>query len=117
MRIPVSTGWETNNAGSGPLDRKLRFGGDRPFAIERTAEGIDDAAEQPRPDRQPNDLAGASDPRAGLDGIAFVEQHRADRFGVERSSLRRVSGRPETWAIPSATCSTIPVVSASGARA
>jgi hypothetical protein len=61
-----------DNAGSGPLDRKVRFGGDRPFAIERTAEGIDDASQQTRPDRHPHDLAGPSDPRAGFDGIAFV---------------------------------------------
>ena len=84
MSIGLGDEIALDNARGGPLDRKVRFGCDRLVAIERTAEGIDDAAEQTRPDRHPHDLARPSDPRAGFDGIAFVEQHRADRFGVER---------------------------------
>ena len=65
---------------------------DRLVTVERPAERIDNAAEQPRPDRDPDDLAGPGHPRSRLDGLAVIEQDGADRVGIE--------GQRETHAPP-----------------
>src|SRR5689334_9672607 len=50
-----------HNARSLPLDRARLRRLDRPLAVERIAERVDDAAEQPLTDRDRRDLAGAAD--------------------------------------------------------
>ena len=72
-----------DDRGRRALDRHLRFGLYRFVTVERPAERIDDAAEQSRPDRDPHDLSGPGHARARLDGLAVIEQHRADRVGIE----------------------------------
>ena len=57
--------------------------GDRPLAVERTAERIDDPAEQRRPDRHAHDVAGAAHRVAGLDRIDIVQQDAADPVAFE----------------------------------
>jgi hypothetical protein len=59
------------------------FGLYRLLTIKRPAERIDDATEQPRPDRDPDDLTGPRHPRSRLDGLAVVEQDGTDRVGIE----------------------------------
>jgi hypothetical protein len=61
----------------------LLFGFYRFVSVERPAERIDNAAEQARPDRYPDDLAGSGHPRSRLDGLAVIEQYGADRVGIE----------------------------------
>ena len=76
-----------DDRGRRALDRHLRFGLYRLVAVERPAERIDDAAEQSRPDRDPDDLTGPGHPRSRLDGLAVIEQRR------RRSSRHRGSAR------------------------
>jgi hypothetical protein len=72
-----------DDRGRGALDRHLRFGFYRLVTVEGPAERIDDAAEQPRPDRDADNLTGPGHPRSRLDGLAVVEQDGADRVGIE----------------------------------
>ena len=72
-----------DDGGRRPLDRHLRFGLYRFVTVERPAERIDDAAEQPRPDRDPDDLTGPGHPRSRFDGLAVIEQDGTDRVGIE----------------------------------
>ena len=61
-----------------PLHRHLPLRLHRLVAVERPAERIDDAAEQPGPDRDLDNLAGSGHPRSRLNGLAVVEQDGAD---------------------------------------
>ena len=54
-----------------------------PFAVERAAERIDDAAEQRRPHRHAHDIAGAVHRVAGLDRIHIVKQDAADSAALK----------------------------------
>ena len=65
------------------LDRLQRLARDGPFAVERAAERIDDAAEQRRPDRDADHVAGAAHRVAGLDRIGVVQQDAADPVAFE----------------------------------
>jgi hypothetical protein len=65
------------------FDRHFRFGLHRLVPVERPAERIDNAAEQARSDWDPHDLSCSGHARARLDGLALIEQHRADRVGIE----------------------------------
>ena len=60
---------------------------DRFIAVERTPEGINDAAEQPRPDGDPGDLAGGRHERADADRLRLVEDRCVDRLGLERERI------------------------------
>ena len=51
---------------------------DRPLAVERVAEGVDDAAEQPLADRHAHHRAGAAHGLALLDVVPFAEERDAD---------------------------------------
>ena len=51
---------------------------DRPLAVERVAERVDDAAEQPLADRHAHDLAGAAHRLALLDVLPLAEERDAD---------------------------------------
>jgi len=72
-----------DNRGCRAFDWHFRFGLYRLVPVERPAERIDDAAEQSRSDRDPDDLAGPRDPRSRLDGLAVIEQDGSDRIGIE----------------------------------
>src|SRR5208282_1600135 len=63
--------------------RHLRFGLYRLVTVERPAQRIDDAAEQSRSDRDPDDLTGSDHPRSRLDDLAVIEQDGTDRVGIE----------------------------------
>ena len=62
---------------------------DRPLAVDRLAERIDDAAEQPLADRHLDDGAGALDGLAFLDLAVGAEDHDADivDFEIERHAF------------------------------
>jgi hypothetical protein len=51
---------------------------DRPLAVDRVAEAVDDAAEQALADGDVDDRAGAADGVAFLDGAVVAEDHGAD---------------------------------------
>ena len=55
----------------------------RTLAVDRRAEGVDDAAEQLFADRHRDDAAGALDDVAFLDLLELAEQHRADALLLE----------------------------------
>ena len=57
--------------------------GERALAVDRDAEGVDDAAEQAVADGHREDLAGGLDRGALADGAAVAEHHGADRLLVE----------------------------------
>ena len=111
-----------------PLDRLIRFGVDRRAAVERAAEGIDDAPEQAaarpararprlcrarrRRPRCPRARRAARSRRGRGRGSA---RSRPGRRSKRSSSSSRTSARPETSAMPSATLSTRPTCSAAGA--
>ncbi len=67
-----------------PLDRLVQLGFDRPAAVDRAAERIDDAPEQRRADWHAHDVAGPAHDVAGFDGVDVVEQHAADAVAFER---------------------------------
>src|ERR1700693_2726166 len=56
---------------------------DRPLIVDRVAERIDDAAEQPLADRHVDDGAGALDDLAFLDLPVVAEDHDTDIVGFE----------------------------------
>ena len=59
------------------------LGLDRPLAVDRIAERVDDAAEQALADRHLDDGAGALDGLAFLDLAVGAEDHDADIVGFE----------------------------------
>ena len=65
--MPVCTGWliglPPDDAGRELLDRIGDVARDRALAVERLAERVDDAAEQPLADRHLQQLAGRRGPR------------------------------------------------------
>ena len=63
--------------------RALLVGLDRPLAVDRIAERVDDAAEQALADRHFDDGAGALDGLAFLDLAVGAEDHDADIVGFE----------------------------------
>ena len=66
-----------------PLDRMVRGGLDRRIVVERPAERIDNAAEQPLAHRHPDHLAGAGHPHARLDLCRLVENDGGDPVFIE----------------------------------
>src|SRR5262249_36236288 len=66
-----------------PLDRTGLGRVDRAEAVERVAERVDDAAEQPGADRHGGDLAGAPHRLALLDQVPLAEQRRTDVLLLE----------------------------------
>ena len=117
-----------DDRGRRALDRQKRFSRDRFIPVERPAEGIDDPTQQAGPNRDAGDLAGRIDQRADPDRLGLVEDRRVDRIRVERQGVAQpsalepqefaepASGRPDTWATPSAIASTRPTDWASGLR-
>ena len=69
--------------------RALRVGLDRPLAVDRFAERVDDAAEQALADRHLDDGARALDGLAFLDLAVGAEDHDADivAFEIERHAF------------------------------
>src|SRR6266851_5235091 len=63
--------------------------GERALAVDRIAEAVDHATEQPLADRHVDDGAGALDDVAFADGAVFAEDHDADivALEVERHAL------------------------------
>ncbi len=85
-RLPV------DDAGGEALDREELLGLDRPLAVDRLAERVDDAAEHRVADRHRDDAAGALDLVAFLDLLVVAEQHGADAvlFEVQRDAEHAV---------------------------
>ena len=79
-RLPI------DDAGRKTLDRREVVGADGTLAINRLAEGVDDAAQHLFADRHRDDAAGALDDVAFLDLLEFAQQHRANAlfFEVQR---------------------------------
>src|SRR5205823_2938580 len=81
-RLPIHDAWRK------ALDGHDLLRHDRPLAVDRLAERVDDAADQLLADRHRDDAAGAFDriPLANLGEVA--EQHRTDAFffQVERNA-------------------------------
>ena len=77
-----------DHAGSEALDRQELLRGDRPLAVDRLAERVDDASEHLVADRHRDDAAGALDRIAFLDFLVVAEQHCADAvfFEVQRDA-------------------------------
>ena len=75
-----------DDAGRFDVDARLVVGLDRPLAVDRIAERVDDAAEQALADRHLDDGARALDGLAFLDLAVGAEDHDADivAFEVER---------------------------------
>ena len=67
-----------DDAGRDALDRHADGAADRALAVERVAEGVDDAAEQTLAGRDLHDAAGAADLVAFLDLGRLAQQHGAD---------------------------------------
>src|SRR5262249_2723788 len=65
---------------------------DRPLAVDRLAERVDDTADQLGPDRDRNDAAGAFHRVAFLDLGVVAEEHGADAllFQVQRDAVNAV---------------------------
>ena len=87
---PVAIGSCTDLRGMMPgaltSTRRACVGLDRPLAVDRIAERVDDAAEQALADRHFDDGAGALDGLAFLDLAVGAEDHDADivAFEIER---------------------------------
>ncbi len=83
--MPVCTGWLTGSPPHDPgrdlLDRIRRVARDRALAVERLAERVDDAAEQPFADRHLQQLAGPADFVALLEPRVVAEDDDA-HFGL-----------------------------------
>src|SRR4029079_18272004 len=65
------------------LERPGLARGDRPLPAERAAEGVDDATEQPLPDRDAHHRAGTAHGLALLDVVPFAEERDADLVLLE----------------------------------
>src|SRR5439155_21545950 len=85
-RLPI------DDAGSDTLDRQIFFRDDRPLAIERLAERVDDAAEHGVADGHRDEAPGAFHLVAFLDLREVAEQHGAGAvlFEVERDAEHAV---------------------------
>src|SRR6185436_19069670 len=79
----LAHGLPLDDTGSDALYRPVVLGGDRPLAVDRLAERVDDAAHQRRPDRDRHDAARALDDVALADLGALAHQHRAHRVFLE----------------------------------
>src|SRR5690606_17332246 len=81
-----------DDAGRLDLDAHALVGLDRPLAVDRVAETVDDAAEQALADGDVDDRAGALDGVAFLDLGVRAEDHDADIVGfeVERHALHAI---------------------------
>ena len=90
--IPVCngsfTGCRAITPGALNSSGRVSVGLDRALAVERTAERVDDAAEQRLADGHARDLAGAADGLALLDLLPLAEERSADvvLFEVEREA-------------------------------
>ena len=84
---PVAIGSCTDLRGMMPgaltSTRRRSVVGDRPLAVDRVAERVDDAAEQALADRHVDDRAGALDGLAFADVAVGAEDHDADVVGLE----------------------------------
>src|SRR5579875_489384 len=83
---PVCTGSCTERRGTIPgalTSTGARHVGQRSLAVDRLAQGIDDAAQQAAPDRHVDDGAGALDDVALADVPVFAEYDDADIVGLE----------------------------------
>ena len=76
-------GLPRDDAGSLHLDQLALGRLDRPLAVERIAERVDHAAEQPLAHRHVHDRLGALDRVAFLDVTVVAENHDADIVGLE----------------------------------
>jgi len=65
------------------FDRQARVGIDRPLAVQRPAQRIDDPPQQRLAHRHGDDLAGAKDGIARLDVAGRVQHHAADAVRVQ----------------------------------
>ena len=72
------------------LDTRAARGGDRALAVDRVTEGIDDAAEEGRANRDVDDSAGTLDKIALTNKGIVTENHNTDvvRLEVERHTLK-----------------------------
>ena len=95
---PVCTGscteWRGMMPGALTSTRVRVTSVERPLAVDRVAEPVDDAAEQAAADRHVDDRAGALDRVALADAAVVAEDHDADIVGleVERHALACRSG-------------------------
>ena len=74
----LGDGLALNHAGRLELERTHSGGLDRPLAVERVAERVDDAAEHPLADRDAHHLAGAAHRLALLDELPLAEERHPD---------------------------------------
>ena len=65
------------------LDRREPLRQDRPFAVDRLPQRVDDAPEQLFADRHRDDAAGPLDLIAFLDFLELAQQHRTDALFLE----------------------------------
>ena len=72
------TGWRWITPGAFHSSGRVSLASDRPLAVERVPERVDDAAEQRLADRHRGDLAGAPHRVALLDLVPLAEQRDAD---------------------------------------
>ncbi len=72
-----------HDSGRVPLDRPELRGRDRPLAVDRKTERVDDAADQRLADRHLGDPVGALDRVAFLDRAVLAEKHGADLVLLE----------------------------------
>ena len=72
------------------FDGQALAGGDRPFAVERPAQGVDDAPDQSIAHRHVHHATRALDLVARVQMLAFAEEHDADfvRIDVERDAVQ-----------------------------
>ncbi len=84
----LADGFPLHDAGRDFFHRVLRAGRDRPLAIDRLAERVDDAAEQPLAHGHGQQLAGGPDLLTFLDAGVLAEDDRADLgfFEVQREA-------------------------------
>src|SRR6185436_9670042 len=76
-------GLAVDDAGREALDRVELGGVDRPLAVDRNTEGVDDAADHRRADRHRHDAAGALALIAFLQLVVVAEEHAADAVFLE----------------------------------
>ena len=86
------TGWRSTTPGARRSIGRNCVGLNRPLAVDRLAERVDDAAEHLVADRHRDDAAGALDGVAFLDLLEVAEQHGADAvlFEVQRDAEHAV---------------------------
>ena len=78
----------------GALDGQTLAGDDRPFAVERPAQRIDDAADQSLAHRHVHHASCALDLIAGMQVLAIAEQHDADLVLIDvKRDAEQVAGK------------------------